>query len=113
MCMFWGGGCLCVRSHRSMCLHACFHMCSCMCTYVWNVHMYMCMLGAITAAKGEQMYVCRPSHPKPLLTEEARESQSREQGQAVWRMLRWGHSPAGHHCRSFSPPQERWALALG
>lgn len=45
------------------------------------VHVYMCMLGAKTVAKGEPLYVCRPSHPKPLPTEGPREGQSREKRQ--------------------------------
>lgn len=52
-----GGGRLFVCSHRCMCLHACVS------TYVRTVH--VCILVAMAVAKGEPLYVCRPSHPKP------------------------------------------------
>lgn len=48
------------------------------CAYV---HVYMYMWGATTVAKGKPLYVCRPSHPKPLPPEGAREGQSREKRQ--------------------------------
>ena len=84
MCEYVFGGVLVCR-YSQMYVFACMlaralvHVYICVeCAYVY---VYMCMWGATTAAKGEPLYVCTPSHPKPLVTERAREGQRRENRQ--------------------------------